>query len=311
MYYLLFGFCYLVSLLPFRALYVLSDCVCLVVYHLIGYRKKVVRRNLETSFPEKTKEELRSIEKKFYHWLCDYFFETIKLLSISKKSLDKHFTITNPEVVTDCFRRGQNVAGILGHYCNWEWLSCAGKDFGNDKWKVGLIYHPMTSDTVDRLFLKIRSRNPSGIPINKKDILRYLVQFKREGIMSIFGYISDQVPKWQNIHLWLRFLNQDTPVFTGAERIMKKMKDVVFYTEMSRPRRGYYTCTYHLITEAPQEMAEHDITRIFFQRLEETIRRQPEYYLWTHNRWKRTHEEFDRRFKVLNGKVIEREEGGA
>jgi KDO2-lipid IV(A) lauroyltransferase len=200
------------------------------------------------------------------------------------------------------------VATILGHYCNWEWLSCVGKDYENDKWRVGLVYHPLYNKAADRLWQKIRSCIPNGVPIPKQDILRYLIQYKRDGIMSIFGYISDQAPKWENIHLWLPFLNKETPVFTGAERIMKKMNNAVFYVEMGRPKRGYYTCTYHLITKEPQKMEEHEITRRFFQMLEQTIRQRPEHYLWTHNRWKRTHEEFDRRFKVENGKVTKRKE---
>jgi KDO2-lipid IV(A) lauroyltransferase len=308
MYYILYGFCYLLSLLPFWALYVLSDGIYLIIYRLVGYRKKVVRKNLSTAFPEKSEEERLVIEKKFYHWLCDYFLEAIKLLSISRKSLDKRFVLTNPEVIIDCFKEGQSVATILGHYCNWEWLSCVGKDYENDKWRVGLVYHPLYNKAADRLWQKIRSCIPNGVPIPKQDILRYLIQYKRDGIMSIFGYISDQAPKWENIHLWLPFLNKETPVFTGAERIMKKMNNAVFYVEMGRPKRGYYTCTYHLITKEPQKMEEHEITRRFFQMLEQTIRQRPEHYLWTHNRWKRTHEEFDRRFKVENGKVTKRKE---
>ena len=308
MYYILYGFCYLLSLLPFWALYVLSDGIYLIIYRLVGYRKKVVRKNLSTAFPEKSEEDRLVIEKKFYHWLCDYFLEAIKLLSISRKSLDKRFVLTNPEVIIDCFKEGQSVATILGHYCNWEWLSCVGKDYENDKWRVGLVYHPLYNKAADRLWQKIRSCIPNGVPIPKQDILRYLIQYKRDGIMSIFGYISDQAPKWENIHLWLPFLNKETPVFTGAERIMKKMNNAVFYVEMGRPKRGYYTCTYHLITKEPQKMEEHEITRRFFQMLEQTIRQRPEHYLWTHNRWKRTHEEFDRRFKVENGKVTKRKE---
>ena len=308
MYYLLYGFCYLLSLLPFRALYVLSDFIYLILYRTVGYRKKLVRKNLGNSFPEKSEEERREIERKFYHWLCDYFLEAIKLLSISKKNLDKHFTLTNPEVITDCFKEGQSVGTILGHYCNWEWLTCVGKDFDNEKWKVGLVYHRLTNKAMEKVYRKVRSSQPNGVPIPKKDTLRYLVEYKREGILSIFGYVSDQTPKWENIHLWLPFLHQDTPVFTGAERIMRKMNNAVFYVEMTRPKRGYYTCTYHLITKKPKEMEEYEITRRFFQMLEATIRRHPQYYLWTHNRWKRSHEEFDRQYVMVNGKAILKED---
>ena len=295
-YKLLYPLFYLLSLLPFWALYILSDIIYLLIYKVVGYRTKIVRKNLSTSFPEKSSEELLTIERQFYHWLCDYFLEALKLLSISRKELDKRFVLTNPEVITDCFKDGQNVAAILGHYCNWEWLSCVGKDFENEKWKVGLIYHPLYNKVFDKLLIDIRSC-VGGVPIPKKDILRQLLTFKREGKMSIFGYISDQSPKWENIHLWLPFLNHDTPVFTGGERIMRKMNDAIFYVEMGRPKRGYYTCTYHLITKEPNSLPEHEITRIFFQMLEKTIQKNPQYYLWSHNRWKRTHEEYNRRFQ--------------
>lgn len=302
-FYIVYGFCYLLSLLPFRVLYVLSDLVYLILYKVIGYRVKVVRKNLSSAFPEKSEAELRDIERKFYHWLCDYFNESLKLLSISRRSLDKRFTITNPELITDSFEQGQSVAAILGHYCNWEWLSCVGKDFENPKYKVGLIYHPLYNYAFDQLFRRIRGC-VGGVPVPKQDILRYLLGFKRDGIMSIFGYISDQVPRWSNIHLWLPFLNHDTPVFTGAERIMRKMNNVVVYVEMTRPRRGYYTCTYHLITRDPNSLPEHEITRQFFRLLEQTIKAHPEYYLWSHNRWKRTHEEFDRLYEIVDGRTV-------
>ena len=229
---------YAISLLPFRLLYCIADFEYFMMYRVIKYRRGIVRKNLTTSFPEKSEEEIVDIEKKFYRWFSDYFFEA----------------------------------------------------------------------AFDELFKRIRSHEENGVVVPKKDILRYLVDYKRKGIMSIFGYISDQGPKWENIHLWLPFLNHpETPVFTGGERIMRKMNDAVFYVEMSRPKRGYYTATYKLITREPNSLPEHEITRRFFQMLEETIRKNPPYYLWTHNRWKRTREEFDKRYEIKNGKVIPKE----
>lgn len=297
---------YAFSLLPLRVLYMISDVEYVVLYYVLRYRRHIVRRNLSRSFPEKKEAELRRIERGFYRWFCDYFFESVKLLSISRKELQRRFTITNPEVIEQCMAQGQNTAAILGHYCNWEWLSCVGIALPPER-KVGLIYHPLRNAVFDRLFIDIRSHT-GGVPVPKKDILRYLVSYRRQGVYSFFGYISDQVPKWNNIHLWLDFMGQDTPVFTGAERIMRKMNDAVFYVEMSRPRRGCYTCTYHLITRTPAALPEFEITRRFFALLEETIRRHPQYYLWSHNRWKRTREEFNRLYKVENGKVVPRKE---
>ena len=301
--YLLF---YALSLLPLRLLYVLADIEYVLMYHVIRYRRGVVRRNLRSSFPEKSEREIVHTERQFYRWFCDYFFEAIKLLSMSGKELRRRFTIVGSDEVERCFAEGQDVAGILGHYCNWEWLSCVGIALPPER-EMGLIYHPLRNKAFDYLFRRLRSHERNGHPIAKQDILRYVVDRRRKGIRNICGYISDQGPKWENIHLWLPFLNHpETPVFTGGERIMRKMNNAVFYVEMSRPRRGYYTATYRLITRTPGELPPNEITRRFFQMLEQTIRRAPAHYLWSHNRWKRTKEEFDRRYEVVNGKVVER-----
>ena len=297
---------YTLSLLPFRILYGMADIGYVLLYYIIRYRRGVVRKNLVTAFPEKSIDDIKNIERKFYHWFCDYFLEAIKLLSISDKELRRRFTIINSEEVEQCFQEGQDVAAILGHYCNWEWLSCVGMNLPPER-EIGLIYHPLRNKTFDYLFRKLRSHEQNGHVIPKKDILRYVVTKKREGVRNICGYISDQGPKWTNIHLWLPFLNHEhTPVFTGGERIMRKMNNAVFYVEMSRPKRGYYTATYKLITREPNTLPADDITRRFFCLLEGTIRQEPAFYLWSHNRWKRTKEEFDRRFQVINGKVVER-----
>ena len=297
---------YTLSLLPFRILYGMADIGYVLLYYIIRYRRGVVRKNLVTAFPEKSTDDIKTIERKFYHWFCDYFLEAIKLLSISEKELRRRFTIINSEEVEQCFQEGQDVAAILGHYCNWEWLSCVGMNLPPER-ETGLIYHPLRNKTFDYLFRKLRSHEQNSHVIPKKDILRYVVTKKREGVRNICGYISDQGPKWTNIHLWLPFLNHEyTPVFTGGERIMRKMNNAVFYVEMSRPKRGYYTATYKLITREPNTLPADDITRRFFCLLEETIRQEPAFYLWSHNRWKRTKEEFDRRFQVINGKVVER-----
>jgi KDO2-lipid IV(A) lauroyltransferase len=135
-------------------------------------------------------------------------------------------------------------------------------------------------------------------------VLRHLITCKQEQKPYLFGYISDQAPRWMNIHLWIKFLNQDTAVFTGGERIMRKANDAVFYVDMERPRRGYYTCTFRKITDDINSLPENEVTKQFFLLLEKAIQRDPAYYLWTHNRWKRTKEEFDRVYNLVNGRTI-------
>ena len=296
LYRIVYAFFYLLSLLPFKVLYLLSDVAYVVVYYVVRYRRRVVRRNLTSAFPDKSEKEIRTIERQFYHWFCDYFNETVKLLSISRSQLLQHIEFRGVEQVEACFDKGQNCSGILGHYCNWEWLSTTCLAFRRYPDAVtGLIYHPLRSQIFDRLFLDMR-QSMGGVCIPKRDILRYIVNYKRENRHTLFGYISDQAPKWENIHLWLPFLNHDTPVFTGGERIMRKTNDAVFYLEMQRPRRGHYVCTFKLLTSAPASLPDNEITTRFFQLLEQTITAAPAYYLWSHDRWRRTREEYNHRF---------------
>ncbi|MBQ3875542.1 MAG: GNAT family N-acetyltransferase, partial [Bacteroidaceae bacterium] len=187
------------------------------------------------------------------------------------------------EALEQCFDEGQSCAALLGHYANWEYLSATGLSMRRHSDAVmGLIYHPLRNAVFDRLFIALREQH-GGTAIPKKDILRYLLRYRQEHRMSLFGYIADQSPKWENIHLWIPFLHHDTPVFTGAERIIRKMNNAVFYVDMERPRRGHYICTFRLITREPAQWEEHQLTRRFFELLEESIRREPVCYLWSHD----------------------------
>ena len=300
LYYLLYGFAYLISLLPFKVLYALSDCIWFLMYRVVKYRRKVVWKNLKASFPEKDDIELSCIEYEFYQWLCDYIVETIKLLSISDKELLKHIEFQNVEELEECYDRGQNCAAILGHYCNWEWLSATGLGYKRHPEAItGLIYHRLRSKAMDRLFLKLRNAH-KGFCVKKAYTLRTVVRLKKENKRNMFGYISDQTPKWDNIHLWLDFLNQDTPVFTGGERIMRMMDNAVFYVDMRRTKRGHYVANFIPVTLHAKQTDEFFIVRQFFSMLEQSIRREPQFYLWTHNRWKRTREEYEMRMKQKN-----------
>lgn len=304
LYNIIYGIFYLVSKLPYRALYVISDIANLVLYHIVRYRRDIVRRNITSAFPEKSLEECISIERGFYKWFCDYFVETVKLMSVSRQELLRHIELRGIDKIEEFFDRGQTCAGILGHYGNWELLSATGLVIKkHPEAVIGLIYHPLRSQLFDRLFINMR-QSMGGVCVPKKDILRYLVSFRSQNLMNLFGYIADQAPRYRNIHLWLPFLNHDTPVFTGAERIMRKMNNAVFYIDVERPERGKYIYTFKLMTDKPGEMPEFEITKKFFVMLEQTIRREPRFYLWSHNRWKRTREEFDKEFKIENGHVM-------
>ena len=301
-YYIVLAVWYVFSLLPLKVHYVFSDLIFWLLYKVVGYRKKVVRTNLATSFPEKSEEELRRIERGFYHFLCDYLVETVKLMTMSREEMKRRMVFKNPEVLDEAVASRQSVALYLGHLCNWEWVSSIPLWVKPDTW-CGQIYHPLENKNFDRLFLKIRERMDAHC-IAMQDTLREVVKHHREKEPIIIGYISDQKPHWVNIHHWVDFLNHDTPVLTGTERIVKKMNHAIFYLDIHRVRRGYYEAELKLITKEPQKLADFELTDIYFRMLEDNIRRAPEFWLWSHDRWKRTREEFNERFMVVDGKVI-------
>lgn len=305
MYYVVTIFWYLFSLLPLRIHYVLSDFIYLILYKVIGYRIKVVRENLEASFPEKTIHELRQIERRFYHRLCDYFVETVKMKTMSRKEIRRRMVFKGTELVNECVNEGQSCAVYLGHTFNWEWITSLPL-WVTEKAHCGQLYHALENSTFDRLFLNLRQRWGAEC-IALVDILRKTIEYKQKQQPTVFGYIGDQVPHWNNIHHWCQFLNHDTPVMTGTERIAIKNQQALFFLQVKQIKRGYYEATFRLMTRTPQMLKEYEATDIYFQMLEENIRQQPELWLWSHNRWKRTREEFNERFQVINGKVVPKE----
>ena len=301
MYYLVYGVLWLFSLLPMWVHYVIADGIYLIVYRLVGYRKKLVRKNLTDSFPEKTAEELQTIEKGFYHWFCDYLVETIKMMTISEKNLKRRMVFKGVEGADEVLESGQSIALYLGHYCNWEWVTSMPL-WITPKAHCGQIYHVLENAAFDKLFLKLRERwGAESIPM--AETLRRVATYRKQGQPIMIGYISDQVPFWNNIHHWLNFLNHDTPVLTGTERLARGAGHAIFYLDMHRVRRGYYEATLKLITRDPKQTKDYELTDAYFRMLEESIRRDPVCYLWTHNRWKRTHEEFNLRYDEATGRV--------
>ncbi len=286
---------FLISLLHLRILYVISDCIFFVVYHLFRYRRNVVRMNLRSSFPEKSKKEIRSIERQYYSWFCDYIVETIKLFSMSRKQLTRRMRFEGVDAVKKCLDKGQSCMVYLGHYCNWEWVTSLQVAIG-DSGVCGQIYHPLQNKAFDLFFLRLRSRMGS-VCIPMTETLRHIVRYRSEGKPVVIGFIADQVPHWNNIHYWTDFLNHDTPVLSGTERIACKTNSAVFYLELHRERRGYYVATFKPFTETPKDMPEFELTEMYFRALEKTIQKNPPYWLWTHNRWKRTRQKYEEKMR--------------
>jgi KDO2-lipid IV(A) lauroyltransferase len=297
---------YLVSLLPFWALHLISDVLFVLIYHVIGYRKKVVRENLASSFPEKTAEVRLSIERDFFRFLCDYLMESIKMMSISPEEQKAHMIFENTDLLDACIEQGRTCGIFMGHYCNYEWVASLPL-WVSRKGQVSTIYHPLENQVADRLFLCTR-QHFGTVCFAMQDTLRKVLEYHKKGQPLIIGYISDQKPFWTSIHHWVDFLNHDTPVLTGTERVMRKMDQAVFYLDMRRIGRSRYVGTFKPITMEPKKMREFELTDIYHQMLEESIRRDPAPWLWSHKRWSRTREEFNRLYEVVDGKVIKKAE---
>lgn len=291
-YYLSFALWFIISLLPLWVFYRLSDGLYYLVYHVVRYRRRVVYANLRSSFPEKSEAEIERIAKDFYSFFCDYIVETLKLFSMGEKNIRKRMKFEGLDQVKEDFANGRSVSVYLGHYCNWEWISSLGLHLDE---QCGQIYHPLENATLDRLFLYMRGRFKAQ-SIKMDDTFLTILKWKKEGRKNIVGYIADQVPGYNNIHYWADFLHHDTPVFTGAERISKIMDTAVYYIDVERPRRGYYVARFIKIADSLNEHPVFFATEQYFRLLEKNIQRAPQYWLWSHKRWKRTREEFNRMF---------------
>ncbi len=300
LYYLFYAGWYLLSLLPFWLLYLISDGLYYLLYHVVRYRRRVVRKNLVNSFPEKSEAEIVRIEKEFYAFFCDCAVETIKQFSMSEAEMKRRMTFTGiDELQRDMRERGTNFAFIyLGHYCNWEWIASMASVVDKDI-MCGQIYHPLYNKAFDRLFLDLRSRY-GGVCIPMKETLRRIIEWKREKRNVVIGFISDQAPKWNSIHHFTPFLNQDTPVFIGTEKIGRQVNAVIYFADVTRPRRGYYECRLYRMVDDVNALKEFEVTDIYMQHLEVMIRRAPQYWLWSHNRWKRTRQEWERRMQAAS-----------
>ncbi len=292
------------SLLPLWVHYLFSDIMYLIIYYGIHYRRKVVRNNLVSAFPEKELKEIKKIEHSFYHWFCDYIVETFKMASISHQEMSRRMVFKGTEQIEQCWKEGQSCGVMLGHYCNWEWVSTLPLAMS----KQGLcaeLYHPIENPETNNFFLELRQRFGS-VCIPMERALRDIVKYRQEGRPLVIGYIADQKPNWRNIHLWMDFLNHNTPMFTGTERIIKRTGQAFFYGDVKRVKRGYYECEFKLIDRHPDKVPDFELTERYMHELEKTIRRDPAYWLWTHDRWSRTKEEFDYRFYVEGEKVHEK-----
>ena len=275
----------LISRLPLGVLYVLADLCFPVLYYVARYRRKVVTENLNNAFPELSPRERRQIRRRFYRWFCDYVVETLKLLSISRQEMMRRMVIEGVDEMERSLEKKPFVFIFLGHYCNWEWVSSIPLWYQKEDSHGAQLYRPLKNKAFDGLFLEMRSRFGSE-NISKYEALRHILQLRRDGKKTCIGFISDQTPGWNSIHDWVDFLHQDTPVFTGTERIAKKVDAAIFFADIRRVRRGYYHLVLRRMTDEPKDFPDYALTEQYMRELEQIIRRQPHLWLWSHRRWK-------------------------
>ena len=281
-YLLLYPILWLISILPFPIFYLFSDFVYFLTYNLIGYRKKVVRANIALALPHLSEKERLSIEKKFYSHLCDMFLEMIKTLTISQKEVEKRFTFTNLEVYHELEKQNKSIALLCAHYASYEWVVSMNyhityKGFG--------IYKKIANPYFDKLVKQIRSKFKAAL-ITTKETIPTIAENHKQGILCLYGFASDQSPKKNAAYHWAPFMGHIVPVHTGAEMLAKRFDMNVIFLRTKKIKRGYYEASFELLSNDAKSVPNYDITDRFLQLVEEQIHEAPEFYLWTHKRWK-------------------------
>lgn len=287
---------WIITLLPLRLLYILSDFFYILVYHLIGYRKKVVFTNIINSFPEKSNKEVVRIAKSFYRHLCDYFIESFYIFNMSEKEINNRFRYKNPEVLIDLYKQNRSIIATIGHYGNWEWLCSLPLHVD---YKVFALYSPLNNKYFDELFKRLRGKfGVKMLPM--KTAFKDLALAERNKELTLTYFLTDQRPVWSSIRYWTTFLNQETPVFLGSELISKKLDFPVVFFEIKKIKRGYYEVEFKLLTKNPKETSEFQITEAHTKTLENIIINKPDYWLWSHKRWKFKKEDIEKRQRNRN-----------
>ena len=281
-YIIIYPILWIISILPFRLLYMLSDGVYVLLYYVIGYRKKVVKDNLKLVFPEKNEQEIKQISKKFYHHFCYFLFEAIKSLTISESKMKKRFVFTNVEEIHNLEKINKSIVLMSSHYGSWEWIFILQKHI---KHKGYAIYKPLKNKHFDKLVKNIRAKYNSYL-ITTKETVPILTKAKKNNELTINGFLSDQSPKVSKAYHWNNFMGIKVPVHTGAEMLAKKLDMSVVFFGVKKIKRGYYQTTFKTLAVNPSEFENYEITDAFIKLVEQQIYEAPQFYLWTHKRWK-------------------------
>jgi KDO2-lipid IV(A) lauroyltransferase len=270
------------SKLPFGILHIFSNLIYYVLYYVIGYRKEVVLNNLKLSFPDKSEKELLAIRKKFFKHFVDILIEMTKSFTISEEEINRRYKYTNPEVFREMEALGKSVILMGSHYANWEWIiNIQGMTSINC---VG-AYSKLSNPYYDKLIRKNRSRFGSDF-VPTSATIKNMISNKQNNIISMYGLLSDQTPLLSKTHYWAPFLGITVPIHTGAEMLAKKHDFTVVYMSVDRVKRSHYEISFEILTDSPKQYKNYEITDIFLEKAEKQIREKPEYYFWTHKRFK-------------------------
>jgi KDO2-lipid IV(A) lauroyltransferase len=274
-----------VSLLPYPLLYGLSNLLSFVLHRIVGFRIKVVQKNLKLSFPDLSDIERYAIERDFYKNICDVFLEMAKNLTISEKQIKKRFKFENMHLINAHEEKGESTILLLGHYSNWEGMLSIGyhllaKGYG--------IYTPLSNKYFDRLIARSRKKHKAHL-VSRFNTIDFIRKNEKENNVGLYGFINDQSPRVKPKNYWRTFMGVNVPVFTGAERLAKELNFPVYFAEVNRTKRGFYTATMSLLAKDPSQFKEYEITDLFTAKLEAQIKRDPSQYLWSHNRFKHRH----------------------
>ncbi len=284
---LIYPVLWLISILPFPVLYLLSDGIFVLVYYIIGYRKKTVRENIAIAFPNLSDVERLVIEKKSYHHLCDIFLEMAKTMTISRKEIDKRFVFTNMETYLELEKQGKSIALLMAHYASYEWSISINHHINF----IGYgVYKKLANKYLDKLVRAIRSKFKAEL-IATKETRFVIEQNKIDHVLGLYGFISDQTPRKSGIMHWYTFLGVETPIHIGAETLAKQYDMNVVYLKVRKVKRGYYEATLEVLSEDVHSVPDYEISELFIRKVEQQIYEAPEYYLWTHKRWKHKKEE--------------------
>jgi len=273
---------YGLAILPMQGLYFISDILFVVLYHLVGYRRVVVRRNLMNGFPDKEVSEIREIEKRFYHHFCDVAVEAIKTLTISEDEIKKRLKVQNLELLRECIEDGNNVLMYTAHQGNWEWLVYLPVYFGYPSYT---FYRPLQNSYFDELLLIIRERFGVHCVPSKKGY-RTVLQQRKNGVPVMNCLIGDQSPKASDAKEWCEFMHRETAFFKGPEKIAQKTDSAVLFPNFIKTSRGRYELRFERVEKKWGTNGDFTIINGYAELLEKSIARQPELWLWSHRRWK-------------------------